>query len=261
MTTSALRIQNLTKRFGGIIAVENVSLELERGMIHGLIGPNGAGKSTMIGLISGLIARDEGTIALGDRDLTRLDPASIARLGISRTFQHATPFPGLTATENVMLGMHMLYRRNVLSVLFRTPAMRGEARQIEASTKKLLAELDLSQDADADAASLPFGKLRFIELARAIAMGPTYLLLDEPAAGLNQHETERLAKLVRELAASGVGVLLVDHDVPFVFGTCHRVTVMDFGSIIASGIPDEIYNNPAVRDAYLGMPEKAEGSE
>jgi branched-chain amino acid transport system ATP-binding protein len=261
MTASALRIQNLTKRFGGITAVLNASLELEPGMIHGLIGPNGAGKSTIIGLISRLIARDKGTIMLGDRDLTRLDPAAIAKLGISRTFQQATPFAGLTAIENVMVGMHMLHRQSLLSVLFRTPAMRRETREIETMTRKLLAEFNLLQDADADASSLPFGKLRFVELARAVAMRPTYLLLDEPAAGLNQHETERLARLVRDLAASGVGILLVDHDVPFVFNICHRVTVMNFGSVIASGTPDDVYRDPAVREAYLGTTEKVEETE
>lgn len=261
MTASALRIQNLTKRFGGITAVQNASLDLGPGMIHGLIGPNGAGKSTVIGLISGLIPRDEGTITLGDRDLTTLDPASIAKLGISRTFQQATPFPGLTALENVMVGMHMRHQQSLLSVLFRTRAMRSEANEIETATRKLLADFDLSQEADADATSLPFGKLRFVELARAVAMRPTYLLLDEPAAGLNQHETERLAKLVRDLAASGVGILLVDHDVPFVFNICHHVTVMNFGSVIASGKPDEVYQDPAVREAYLGTPERVEETE
>ena len=252
MSERHLEIRDLTKRFGGVTAVESASLSIALGAVHGLIGPNGAGKSTMIGLISGFLPPDSGSIRFGDRDLTTLDTAGIAALGVSRTFQHATPFGGLTALENVMVGMHLRHQASLPSVLFRSPRMRREARDVEAAARRLLAEFDLAADADASASDLPFGKLRFLELARAVAMTPKMLLLDEPAAGLNQLETQRLAALVRKLASAGTGILMVDHDVPFVFDLSEHVTVMNFGSVVASGAPDEVYRDPAVREAYLG---------
>ncbi|MFI5012311.1 MAG: ABC transporter ATP-binding protein [Hyphomicrobiales bacterium] len=249
---ASLEIEQVTKRFGGLTAVSAASLVLSAGSIHGLIGPNGAGKSTVIGLISGFLRPDSGTIRFGSHDLARLDPAAIARLGIARTFQQATPFAGLTALENIMVGMHMRHRSGLASVLLRLPRMRSEAGEVAAAARALLAEFELDGEADADASGLPFGKLRFLELARAVAMRPKLLLLDEPAAGLNNQETERLGALLRKLPAQGVGVLLVDHDVPFVFSLCDRVTVMNSGSAIASGSPDEVHRDPAVREAYLG---------
>jgi branched-chain amino acid transport system ATP-binding protein len=247
-----LEIAALTKRFGGLTAVAGASLTIEPGSIHGLIGPNGAGKSTVINLVSGFLRADSGTISFGQKDLTRLGPAAIARLGVSRTFQQATALSGLTALENVMVGLHMRHRTSVASVLLRLPAMRREAKEMEATARQLLREFGLAGDAEADAAGLPFGKLRFLEIARAVAMQPRMLLLDEPAAGLNAQETQRLGALVRRLRDQGIGVLLVDHDVPFVFGLCDRVTVMNFGEVIAAGAPGEVYRDPAVREAYLG---------
>lgn len=260
MSELRLEANDLTKRFGGVIAVQNASLSISVGTIHGLIGPNGAGKSTVIGLISGFLTPDSGTIRFGSHDLTGFDTAGTAALGVSRTFQHATPFAGLTALENVMVGMHLRHRSPLPSVLFRSSGMRREARDIETAARRLLAEFDLSADADASASDLPFGKLRFLELARAVAMNPKILLLDEPAAGLNPIETQRLAALVRKLAGAGTGILLVDHDVPFVFDLCERVTVMNFGSVVASGTPDDVYRNPAVREAYLGNAPELEAS-
>jgi len=247
-----LEVVEITKRFGGVTAISSASLTLSRGSIHGLIGPNGAGKSTMIGAISGFIKGISGAISFAGHDLAKLEPAAIARLGLSRTFQQATPIAGLTTLENVMVGMHIHHRAGMGSVLFRTPFMRREAREMEAAARLVLEELGLAGEADTDAADLPFGKLRFLEIARAAVMRPRILLLDEPAAGLNQIETERLAHLVREQRRQGVGILVVDHDVPFVFGVSDQVTVMNFGSVIASGKPDEVYRNAAVREAYLG---------
>ena len=248
----SLAVAGVTKRFGGVTAVSSVSLTLAAGTIHGLIGPNGAGKSTMIGLISGFLRPDAGTIEYGAADLTRLDPATIAKLGISRTFQQATPFAGLSALDNVMVGMHLNHRARLGAVLLRLPDMRREADEIRIAACALLDEVGLLGDADADASGLPFGKLRFLELARAIAMRPQILLLDEPAAGLNNEETMRLGDVIRKLPAQGTGILLVDHDVPFVFSLCDTVTVMNFGSIIASGAPDSVRRDPGVREAYLG---------
>lgn len=256
--SAALVVADATKRFGGVTAVLHVSLDVSRGRIHGLIGPNGAGKSTMIGLISGFIHADAGRIRFDDRDLTVMKSADIARLGVARTFQQATPLAGLTVLENVMVGMHTRYRAAAASVLFRTPRMRSEAAEITRAAGLLIEDFDLASVADVDAGGLPFGKLRFLEIARAVATRPRILLLDEPAAGLNPIETEKLGTLIRRLADQGTGVLLVDHDVPFVFGLCDWMTVMNFGSVIASGQPAEVFRDPAVHEAYLGTQAQSE---
>jgi len=258
MTAAQLDVVNVTKQFGGLTAIAGASLSLRAGTIHGLIGPNGAGKSTMIGIISGFIKGFSGQIRFDDHDLHALDPTSIARLGICRTFQQATPIAGLTVLENVLVGMHIHYRASVAAVLLRTPSMRREAKAMAVHAHRVLAEFALEDEADLDASDLPFGKLRFLEIARAVVMRPRLLLLDEPAAGLNQPETERLAEIIRRQVALGIGILLVDHDVPFVFGLCDHVTVMNFGSVIASGNPDDVYRDVAVREAYLGPQEPVE---
>jgi ABC-type branched-subunit amino acid transport system ATPase component len=245
-------LDGVTKRFGGLVAVAEMSLAVAAGGIHGLIGPNGAGKSTTIGLISGFLRPDAGRITYGSHDLARLTPARIARLGISRTFQQATPLGGLSVFENVLVGMHTRYRAGLGAVLLPNEAARREAATIEGAVRDLLATFGLEAQADADARNLTFGQLRFLEIARAIAMRPRILLLDEPAAGLNDVERARLASLIRGFRDEGVGMLLVDHDVPFVFALCDRMTVMNFGSIIASGDPDAVHHDPAVREAYLG---------
>jgi len=253
-----LTITDVTKRFGGLIAVSNTSISISGGCIHGLIGPNGAGKSTLIGLITGFLRPDAGQIMFLQRDLTRLEPAAIARLGISRTFQQAAPLLGLTVLENVIAGMHIHYRSGLASVLLRLPAMRRESRDLNASAYALLERVGLIGDAEAHAGTLTFGKLRFLEVARAIAMQPRIMLFDEPAAGLNQVESEQLAVILRELRSDGIGILLVDHDVPFVFDLCDEITVMDSGTVIAAGEPDRIYKDPVVRKAYLGASEANE---
>ncbi len=250
---TALMLDGVTKRFGGLVAVAEVSLAVAAGGIHGLIGPNGAGKSTTIGLVSGFLRPDAGRITYGSHDLARLAPAQIARLGISRTFQQATPLGGLSVFENVLVGMHTRYRAGLGAVLLPTSSARQEASAIESAARELLATFGLEAQADADARNLTFGQLRFLEVARAIAMRPRILLLDEPAAGLNDVERARLADLIRRFRDDGVGMLLVDHDVPFVFALCDRMTVMNFGSIIASGDPDAVHRDPAVREAYLGV--------
>ena len=247
-----LEVAAVSKRFGGLLAVSNVSIAVRGGRIHGLIGPNGAGKSTMIGLVSGFLRPDSGHITFAGRDLVHLDPAVIARLGVTRTFQQAAPLLGLTVRENVIAGMHLHYRSTLVSVLLRLPAMRREARELAAAAAALLDRVGLAGEAEAQAGALTFGKLRFLEIARAMAMRPRIMLFDEPAAGLNQPESERLAQILRDLRDDGVGVLLVDHDVPFVFDLCDEITVMESGSVIAAGDPDRVYVDPVVRDAYLG---------
>jgi branched-chain amino acid transport system ATP-binding protein len=260
VTTSVLSVESVSKSYGGVRAAQNASLSIHSGGVHGLIGPNGAGKSTLIGLITGFIAADSGLITFEGERIDGRPPADIAKLGISRTFQQATPILGLTVLENVMVGLHVEYRAPMASVLFRTSSMRREARQIQERAENLLQQFGLGADAKALAADLPFGKLRFLEIARSVAHRPKILLLDEPAAGLNAVETKRLGSLIRSLSQSGVGILLVDHDVPFVFGLCDTVTVMNFGSVIASGPASIVYREPAVREAYLGTPEELECS-
>lgn len=249
-----LVLSGVTKRFGGLVAVAELSLAVAVGRIHGLIGPNGAGKSTAIGLISGFLRPHAGRISFGPHDLTRLSPSAIARLGLSRTFQQATPLAGLTVFENVLVGMHTRYRTSLGAVLVRSPGARREALALAREVEELLALFGLEAQAETDARNLTFGQLRFLEIARAIAMRPRLLLLDEPAAGLNDVERERLAALIRRFRDDGVGMLLVDHDVPFVFDLCDRMTVMNFGSVIASGDPDAVHRDQAVREAYLGEP-------
>jgi ABC-type branched-subunit amino acid transport system ATPase component len=258
VTGSALTIDNVSKSFGGVRAVQNASFAVPSARVHGLIGPNGAGKSTLIGLITGFIKADSGEITFDGKQINGMESAAIAKLGISRTFQQATPFVGLTVLEHVMVGLHLDYHATIASVLFRTPAMRREDSAIRARAAQLLEDFGLPEDADAQAAGLPFGKLRFLEIARAVAIRPKILLLDEPAAGLNAVETKRLGQLIRNLSGTGVGILLVDHDVPFVFGLCDTVTVMNFGSVIASGEAAAVYREPAVREAYLGPQEDQE---
>lgn len=252
-----LNIAAVTKRFGGLLAVSNVSFAVRGGRIHGLIGPNGAGKSTMISLISGALRPDSGQITFDGHDLRRLDPAAIARLGVARTFQQAAPLLGLSVLENVNAGMHLHYRSGIASILLRLPRMRREAGALLAASRELLERVGLTAEAEAQAGTLTFGKLRFLEIARAMAMRPHIMLLDEPAAGLNQSESERLAGILRGLRDEGIGMLLVDHDVPFVFELCDEVTVMDSGSVIARGDPGSVYADPIVREAYLGTPNAA----
>ena len=249
---SGLTMTGATKSFGGLTAVSELDLRVEPGEIHGLIGPNGAGKSTTIALLSGFLRPTNGSIMFDGRDLTRLDPSAIARLGVSRTFQQATPLAGLSVFENAIVGMHTRFHAGLGAVALRLPAAVREARGLRASVDALLARFDLAALADTDAKNLTFGQLRFLEIARAVAMEPKIILLDEPAAGLNEPERQRLAGVVRELRDRGAGVLLVDHDVSLVFGLCDRMTVMNFGSVIAAGRPAEVRANPAVVEAYLG---------
>jgi ABC-type branched-subunit amino acid transport system ATPase component len=252
LVSTELVLRDATKRFGGLVAVADLSLTVTVGRVHGLIGPNGAGKSTTIGLVSGFLRPDQGTVTFGPHDLTRSSPAAIARLGISRTFQQATPLSGLSVFENVLVGLHTSFRAGLGAVLARTSAARREASGMIDEARRLLALFGLEALGGADARNLTFGQLRFLEIARVIAMRPRILLLDEPAAGLNDAERVRLAELIRGFRSDGIGMLLVDHDVPFVFELSDRMTVMNFGSVIASGDPATVRRDRAVREAYLG---------
>lgn len=255
--TPLLELSAVTKRFGGVVAVSELDLSLYAGTVHGLIGPNGAGKSTTLSLITGITRPDDGDVRLDGRSIVGRSPVAIAKAGIGRTFQQATPLVGMTVLENVMTGTALRYRTGVVQALFRTPAMRREEHDARTVSLELLERYGLADRADRDASELPFGELRVLEVARAAAMRPQVLLLDEPAAGLNRAESNRLGELVQQLREDGVGVLIVDHDVPFMLSICDELTVMDYGRRIAHGDPHTVARDPEVRKAYLGSSQSA----
>jgi branched-chain amino acid transport system ATP-binding protein len=237
---SLLTVRNATVRFGGNVALDDVALDAAAGEITGLIGPNGAGKTTLFNVITGLLAPQRGEIRLGDTDLTRLAPYRRARAGMARTFQRLELFGLLTVRENVELAVAV--RRKG------PPAAKAE---------ELLELVGLSDVADIRSDEMPTGKARLVELARALATGPRVLLLDEPASGQDESETEAFGLLLGRIASEGVAVVLVEHDMQLVMQTCQRIHVLDFGSILAVGSPQEIQRNQAVLEAYLGTSEGA----
>jgi branched-chain amino acid transport system ATP-binding protein len=254
-----LRAEHVTKAFGGVVAVKNASIQLEQGMVAGLIGPNGAGKSTFLSVLSGFLLPDSGKVTLDDRDVTRLGPSRTARLGLVRTFQEAAPIAGLTALDNVRVGMHTRFRDGPFAAILHLPSARRQESALRVRALELLSDVGLRDVQDVDASRLTFGQLRFLEIARALAASPRLLLLDEPTAGLNATESQILAELIGRIRhSSGLGLLLVDHNVPFLFDLCDRITVMNYGEIIAEGAPHSIEKDPAVHAAYLGTEESVE---
>lgn len=251
-TDARLEVRDVTKNFGGVRAIDGVSFAVEDKTIFGLVGPNGAGKSTMISLMSGFARPDSGSIRFGGVDVSSTPPATLARLGLARTFQAATPLSGMTVLENVLVGLGSRYRSRLPAVLIRTPGMRREERMLRDEALGLLERVGLREIAAVPARDLPFGQLRFLEIARSLALRPRLLLLDEPAAGLNQSEVERLAELIRGVREQGTSVVLVDHDVSFLFGLCSEVTVLNFGCVVTSGSSAEVLASAELREAYLG---------
>jgi ABC-type branched-subunit amino acid transport system ATPase component len=245
--SAILQVAKLSKRFGGLTAVADLSFEVREGEILGLIGPNGAGKSTTFNLIAGLYRPDAGQIRFGDQDLQGLPPHEIARRGIMRTFQHNRPFEGMTVLENVLVGAHTRFSNNVFSAR----AGQEEAR-LRGRAAQLLEFVGLAGLRDAAVDRLSFGQGRLLEIARALAGEPRLLLLDEPAAGLTLAEAARIAEAIRGIAARGIAVLLIEHDMHFLMPLAQRVVVLNFGGKIAEGTPDEVRSHPAVVDAYLG---------
>ena len=250
--TGLLRTQGLTRRFAGLVAVDGVDLSVAAGGVHAVIGPNGAGKTTLFNLISGLVAPSAGRIWLGDAELTTLAPERRAALGMGRTFQNIRVFGGMTALENVLTGMQTRMAAGLGAVLLRLPRFRAEERRAVARARAALEVVGLADKADRRAGGLSYGDQRRLEIARAIAPEPSLLMLDEPAAGMNPAETERLAELVQRLRRGSMTVLLVEHDMGFVMGLCDSVTVLNFGRLIFDGPAQAARQDPGVVEAYLG---------
>lgn len=256
----ALTAEHVVKSFGGVVAVDGASISVEEGKVAGLMGANGAGKSTLVSMLSGFLRPDSGTVRFRDTDVSRLGPAGAARLGLIRTFQEAAPIRGLNALDNIRVGMHTRFRGGPIAALLHTPAMRRQERDRRREALELLSEVGMSGLEYVDAGQLTFGQLRFLEVARALAAAPRLLLLDEPSAGLNKVESDMLVRLIKRIQGQGLGFLVIDHSVPFLFEICERITVMNFGRVIAEGPPELIEGDPAVRAAYLGTEEVTEAS-
>ena len=251
-----LAVRDLTVRFGGIVALDSVSFEVEEGQIAGLIGPNGAGKTTLFNCLSRLYTPERGDVLFAGRSMLPLSPHGIAKLGVGRTFQNLALFPTMTVLQNVMIGVHPRTRSDFLSNALRLPWVSREEREIQATAMELLAFLELEAVAQHPASGLPFGTLKRVELARALAGSPRLLLVDEPAGGLNHEEVAALAKLLKSIReARGVTILLVEHHMGLVMQVSDKVVVLDFGRKIAEGAPVEVQRNPDVVRAYLGAPE------
>lgn len=253
---SFLRLTGITQRFGGLTALDAVSLDVAPGGVMAIIGPNGAGKTTLFNVISGYRASTEGRVVFADEDITRLPAQEVAKRGLIRTFQLAQLFETLTVLENVKVGRHLHTTGGLASALLPFRSRIVEA-QVDAAARDLLKRVGLQTHAETRASALPYGQKRLLEIARALAAEPKLLLLDEPAAGLNRGETTRLADLIRAIAASNVTILLIEHDMSFVMNVANRIAVLDFGKLIAQGTPAEIQKNKDVMAAYLGTMEAA----
>jgi branched-chain amino acid transport system ATP-binding protein len=249
---TVLEAENLGVSFGGLTALQGVSFRVQAGEIFAIIGPNGAGKTTLFNVVSGLYVPMAGHVRLMGEDVTAAEPHVLARRGLSRTFQNLQIFFRMTAIENVMVGRHLHERRNVLAHLFTLPSVLRQNRATRAKAEALLAFVGLKELADRPAGELPYGALKRLEIARALATEPKVLLLDEPAAGCNPVETEEVDAVIRRIAAQGVAVVLVEHDMRMVMQISSRIHVLDQGRTLAEGTASEVRANPAVIAVYLG---------
>lgn len=247
-----LEVSGITQIFGGVKALDDVSFSIKKGDITGVIGPNGAGKTTLFNIITGIYTQSAGRVMLNDADVSGLPPENLARLGLVRTFQNVELFGGMTVLENVMVGLHTQSSSGLLACSLRMPWSRREESRIRSNAEKWLEFTDISELGDVTAGNISFGKGRLLEIARALAVKPGIILMDEPAAGLNSRETLGLARLIQRIRDLGITVVLVEHDMELVMDICDRIMVLNLGRKLAEGTPLEIQINQEVIAAYLG---------
>lgn len=253
--SEVLRVENVTQRFGGLTALDHINMRVESGEIIGIIGPNGAGKTTLFNVVTGIYQPTEGQVYLEERNITGLKPHEIAEAGFARTFQNIRLFKKLSVMDNVAAGRHLREKSNLFDALFHTGRYKREQKEEEIRCEEILRLMNLWEDRYLLASSLPYGNQRRLEIARALATEPKLLLLDEPAAGMNEQETNELREMVLQLKRMGYTILLIEHDMKFVMNICDRIYVLNHGEPIAEGTPDEVTHNPSVIEAYLGEEE------
>ncbi|CRZ33355.1 branched-chain amino acid transport system ATP-binding protein [Herbinix hemicellulosilytica] len=248
-----LKVKNLSISFGGLHAVDSFSITVNKGELYGLIGPNGAGKTTVFNLLTGVYKPDMGQIILDGKNITGLSPVEINKAGIARTFQNIRLFKNLSVLDNVKIGLHNNYNYSTISGIFRLPSYFRTEKRMNEKAYEILEVFGLDKEADILSANLPYGKQRKLEIARALATNPKLLLLDEPAAGMNPAETEELMETITIIRKKyDLTILLIEHDMKLVAGICEKIFVLNFGTELANGLPQDVLNNPEVIKAYLG---------